>query len=55
MTFKRNNNKNNKYGYEQQQTQIQETAHEMELVVDIFHTTFEVLEEYIGKLNHYPD
>jgi hypothetical protein len=53
MTFKRNNN--NKYGYEQKQAQIQETAHEMELVIDIFHTTFEVLEEYIGKLNHYPN
>lgn len=54
MTFKRNNN-NKKYGYEQQQTQIQETAHEMELVIDTFHNTLEVLEEYIGKLNHYPN
>jgi len=54
MTHKKNN-KSNKYGYEQKQTQIQETAHEMELVIDTLHNMLEPLEEYIGKLNHYPD
>lgn len=52
MTYKRNNNKN-KYGYEQQQLQIQETAHEMESVLSTFYNCLEALEEYIGKLNHY--
>jgi hypothetical protein len=35
--------------------QKQETAHEMELVLDTLHNALEALEEYIGKLNHYPD
>jgi hypothetical protein len=49
------NNKSNKYGYEQQQIQMQETAYEMELVLDTFYNMLEPLEEYIGKLNHYPN
>ena len=33
----------------------QETAHEMELVLDTFHNMLEPLEEYIGKTGYYSD
>jgi len=33
----------------------QETAHEMELVLDTFHNMLEPLEEYIGKAGYYSD
>jgi len=49
------NKSNKKYGYKQQQLQIQETAHEMELAIDTFHNTLEALEEYIGKADYYSD
>src|SRR5436305_6099785 len=55
MTFKRNNNK--KYGYEQQQTQIQLTNHQLKLAIDTLHNNLEALEEYIDKiekLGNYP-
>ncbi|MEG7979214.1 MAG: hypothetical protein NY202_04955 [Mollicutes bacterium UO1] len=51
----KNNKSNNKYGYKQEQLQIQETAQEMELVIDTFHITLEALEEYIGKIGYYPN
>jgi len=47
--------KDNKYGYKQEQLQIQETLHSMELALDSFYNTLEPLEENIGKMGYYSD
>jgi hypothetical protein len=44
-----------RYGYKQQQEQIQETAHELESVISTFHNCLEAFEEYIGKTSYYSD
>lgn len=52
--MKRNNN-NKKYGYEQQQKQVNLVAHDKILVFENFRYLMEGLEEYIEKSGYYPN
>lgn len=53
--MKGNNRKNNKYGYEQQQVQVNLQAHDRILVFENFRYLMEGLEEYIEKTGQFPN